>query len=132
MKKLTTLLCLLVLGVALCLPAWGAKKGGFTGGNRKDSEVSTVAEVKKMKDDAEVVLRGKITKQVGKEKYTFVDDTGSITVEIDDDDWDGVSVSEKDTVIIYGEVDKDIGKVTIDVDSIELSRSGKSNSKKKK
>lgn len=93
-----------------------AQKGGYTG--PKDTNVMTVAQAKQMRDDTEVVLRGNIIKQLGNEKYLFKDTTGEITIEIDDDDWHGLSVGANDLVEIYGEVDKDWNSVEIDVDSI--------------
>ena len=38
------------------------------------------------RDDQNVQLTGRITKQLGDEDYTFADDSGEIQVEIDDDD----------------------------------------------
>ena len=72
-----------------------------------------------MKDDAKAVLRGNIVKQVGHEKYLFKDATGEIVIEIDDDDWGGVTVGPQDTVELIGEVDKDFNKVEFDVDIVK-------------
>ena len=80
--------------------------------------VITVEEAKNMNDDAYVILQGYITDRNGDEKYVFQDKTGSITVEIDDDDWDGVDVSPADLVEIQGEIDKGWTAVEIDVDTI--------------
>lgn len=78
----------------------------------------TVAEAKKLNDDAPVIMTGKITKSLGGEKYLFTDNTGSVTVEIDNEDWRGVDVNDQDTVEIRGEVDKDFTSFEIDVDSV--------------
>ena len=56
---------------------------------------------------------GRATADIEKDGKSY-----SVTVEIDNDDWRGVSVSEKDTVEIRGEVDKDFMNFEIDVDSI--------------
>ena len=80
--------------------------------------VITVEEAKNMNDDAYVILQGYITDRNGDEKYVFQDKTGSITVEIDDDDWDGVDVSPADLVEIQGEIDKGWTAVEIDIDTI--------------
>ena len=77
----------------------------------------SVAEAKELRDDSPVVLVGKITKSLGGEKYLFTDGTETVTIEIDNEDWNGLSVSEKDTVI-RGEVDKGFTSYEIDVDSI--------------
>ena len=89
--------------------------GGFTGPSQA---AISVAEAKKLGDDAPVVLKGRIEKNLGGEKYVFTDDSGSVTVEIDNEDWNGVNVSEKDTVELRGEVDKDLMNFEIDVDSV--------------
>ncbi len=90
--------------------------GGFVGG--KESIV-TVRQVKEMRDDVNVVVKGKILQRLGDEKYLFEDGTGSITVEIDKKDWRGQTVTPDDTVKLYGEVDRGILKTEIDVDYVE-------------
>ncbi|MBQ8250908.1 MAG: NirD/YgiW/YdeI family stress tolerance protein [Alphaproteobacteria bacterium] len=91
-------------------------KGGFKG---PSAGITTVAEALKAKDDSLVVLTGKIEKETAKEKYLFRDSTGAITVEIDNDDWHGQDVTPADTVVIHGEVDKEIMHAPeIDVDKI--------------
>ena len=91
-------------------------QGGFNG---PSAGITTVAEALKAKDDSLVVLTGKIEKETGKEKYLFRDSTGAITVEIDNEDWKGQDVTPADTVVIHGEVDKEIMHAPeIDVDKI--------------
>lgn len=97
------------------------RNGGFYGPIADSASVS-VEQAKQMKDETFVVLNGKIKQMVGKEKYLFEDNTGSIIIEIDDDDWNGVSVGPEDSVVIRGEVDTHWNKPTdIDVDSITIS-----------
>ncbi len=91
------------------------QKGGFTG---PSSSVATVERAKKLRDDSNVILEGKITQHIGKDKYIFQDSSGDITIEIDNDDWNGVVVNPSDTVVIYGEVDKDWNSVEIDIDKV--------------
>ncbi|MBQ2810700.1 MAG: YgiW/YdeI family stress tolerance OB fold protein [Alphaproteobacteria bacterium] len=93
--------------------------GGFVG---PEPSVNTVAEALKMSDDMAVVLEGKIEKSLGNEEYMFSDSTGSIKVEIDDDNWRGVTVTPEDKVVIRGEVEKDMFKTEIEVDKIELKK----------
>ena len=88
---------------------------GFSGPSIAPSKVR---DVKKMRDDTNVVLVGKIEKSLGGEKYQFTDETGSIIVEIDEEKWMGVEVSPTDIVEIYGEVDKDWKRIKVDVDRI--------------
>lgn len=96
-----------------------ANMGGFQG---PGLQPSSVAEALKLNDDTPVVLVGQIEKSLGGEKYLFKDATGSVTVEIDNEDWRGVNVTPKDTIVLQGEVDKDFFKTEIDVDSVALKK----------
>ena len=89
--------------------------GGFIG----NETIVTVKQAKEMRDDTNDIMQGKIVAQVKGDKYTFEDNTGSITVEIDDEDWRGQMVTPSDTVKIYGEVDRGLTKTEIDVDTIQ-------------
>lgn len=91
------------------------KGGGYQNSNMP---VSTVAEVLVMEDDMPVKVSGKLTKQVKGNTYQLEDPTGMIMVEIDEEDWGGNVITEQDTVIIYGEVDKDKNKTEIDAKSV--------------
>ncbi len=90
--------------------------GGFVGGSET---IVTIKQVKEMRDDVPVVVQGNIVQRMGDEKYLFEDKTGSITVEIDDEDWRGQTVSPSDTVKLYGEVDAGLFKTEIDIDYVE-------------
>lgn len=102
--------------------------GGYTGpgGDAKPAAaagpITTVKDAKAAHDDTPVVLEGVITKRVSGEHYEFKDATGSIEVEIDNDDWPaGTSVSENTKVRLTGEVDHHKMKATdIDVDRVEI------------
>lgn len=96
-----------------------APRGGFTG---PGLSVSTVAEANKMSDDQPVVLVGQIQQSLGDEKYLFKDASGTITIEIDDEDWRGVNVTPEDTIEISGEVDKDLFDVKVDVNTVKLKK----------
>lgn len=84
-----------------------------------EENIITVEQAKNMQDDTDVVLQGKIVSQFGGERYTFADDTGSIMVEIDDDTWNGQTITPEDTVKIYGDVDRGIFSSEIEVDKIQ-------------
>ncbi len=68
--------------------------------------VETIEDVKNKKDDEIVVLQGVIEKAIGDEKYLFNDGTGTIIIEIDDDDFGGMTVNANEKVQITGEFDK--------------------------
>ena len=120
MKKFMTLTSLaLVFGLSGNALAQ-QPRGGFQG---PGLPVMTVAEALKVSDDTPAKLAGKIEKSLGNEKYLFKDATGTITIEIDDDDWKGVTATPDSELIIEGEVDKDMFKDTeIDVDVVTLKK----------
>ncbi len=126
-----------LLAAALCVPAGllpvsdtQAAEGGFSGptstqgggfqGPSATSGANTVAKALKSSDDTYVSLTGHIISRIGKEKYTFQDETGTITVEIDDKKFYGRTVTPETTVRIVGEVDWHVGSNEIDVDYLEI------------
>ena len=94
----------------------------YTGPSDKP-EINTVKDVlDNGKDDQNVQLTGRITRQLGDEDYIFADDSGEIHVEIDDDDMPVQSISETTPVTIYGEIDvKRLRANEIDVDRITVN-----------
>ncbi len=111
--------------MALTLAATGAAYAQNPGGGFAGPGIAPVpvAEALKMKDDAPVVLTGRIEKSLGNEKYQFSDDTGTIVVEIDDDDWNGVTVRPENTVELRGEIDKElIGEPEVDVNVVAIKK----------
>ncbi len=101
------------------VPSGSSEKGGFTGSS--ETEIVSVLEAKKLGSSVYVKLKGKITSKLGKETYLFKDNTGTVKIEIDDDDWNGVKAGPKDTVIIEGELEREQGGVIVDVDKIQLA-----------
>lgn len=92
--------------------------GGFTGPAASNLKV-TAAEAAKLSDDTPVILTGKIEQSLGDEKYMFRDASGTIIVEIDNDDWRGVTVGPNDTVELQGEIDTDMFQPNkVDVDTV--------------
>lgn len=84
---------------------------------------STVKQALTLKDDTKVQLRGHVVKAIGDEKYQFRDQTGTITVDIDDDLWNGKAISATTPITISGEVDVDYQptkRVEIDVDAVKF------------
>jgi len=100
-----------------------AAGGGFEGPRAPSMVRTTVKEALKMWDESIVVLVGNIINSLGNEKYTFRDETGEVVIEIDDDDWRGVTVTPNDTLEIVGEIDKEfIGQTKIEVKSFKVVR----------
>lgn len=91
---------------------------GYTGPGAQ--AITTVAAAQEAVDDANVVLQGHIIKKLGDEKYEFKDSSGTITVEIDDEDMPPVAFDDKTKVKLTGEVDKSMMTREIDVDLVEV------------
>lgn len=102
---------LLALGIIACTSAHASVHQGVT-----------VAEAKKMRDDRNVVVEGKITGRAGDDDYWLEDATGKIRIDADDDDDDdgGDYRLVGKTVRVVGEIDSDDGRVEIDSDSIQI------------
>ena len=112
--KRTIFMCLLVVLVFV-----GSMLHAQEGYRGPGPNTVTVETAKGMRDDSPVTLRGRLEQFLGDEKYLFIDDTGSIIVEIDNRLWRGISVDENDTVEITGEVDRDFTKVEVEASSIK-------------
>ena len=67
------------------------------------------------------MLEGKIKSHIKSDKYEFADKNGdTIVAEIDNNKWGNVTANEDTLLRIRGEVDKDLTKTKIDVDSVEV------------
>jgi uncharacterized protein (TIGR00156 family) len=109
--------------VALGITVATAHADPSTGGYKGPDGVTlvTVAEANEMSDDSVVKLQGYIVKSLGDERYEFKDDSGTIVVEIDDEDWRGVEAGPSDRVELRGEVDREWKTTELDVDSVQLA-----------
>ncbi|HSD70501.1 MAG TPA: NirD/YgiW/YdeI family stress tolerance protein [Woeseiaceae bacterium] len=114
MKSALAILAMFAAGVAA-----NAQTGGFKGPDNR--QVVMAAEVADLPDDAEVRLTGYVVRNIGDETYEFRDDTGTIIVEIDDEDWKGLEVTPEQRVEITGEVDQERQKTELEVDTIRLA-----------
>lgn len=112
-KYLSILLILLAISTSV--------SAEFVGPGSTKSLV-TVKSVDEMNDDDKVILEGYIIKKIKSEHFIFKDATGDIEIEIDNEDFDGIKVTPKTKVRIHGEIDKDWGFKTIDVDTVELAK----------
>jgi uncharacterized protein (TIGR00156 family) len=102
--------------LALTFVAVHAQQGGYKG---PGALAITVAEAKNLRDDSPVILRGKIERFLGDEKYLFSDDTGNITIEIDDRVWGTLSVDQNDLVEVTGEIDRDVRAIEVEIRTIK-------------
>ena len=114
MNKVKLMLAALLLS-GLALPA------AADNSNTPSAKKLTVADVKDLPDDTEVILEGYIASSLGDEEYIFKDETGSIKVEIDDDEMQTVKATPNDRVEIRGEIDTHMmAPADIEVESIRL------------
>ena len=116
MKKfLFAFLCLAITQNAL---AKEAKKGFIF--IPENVVIETVENVKNKADETFVYMQGQIVKALGDNKYAFTDKTGEIMLEIDNDEFNGVTVTAGEFIEISGEVDKEKMKPTkVEVKSIK-------------
>ena len=99
---------------AVCISTQAAAQtGGFVDPNR--SNEGTVAQLKRLPDNASLVVKGNIIRQVRGDVYEFRDNTGSVEIEIDNKYWNGQNVTSKETVRLLIEVDKDVMDTDYDV-----------------
>lgn len=120
MKKIS------VLALIAFMPLCGAFAGsGKNMNNNMNSNMNnsypavwTVTEVVSLPDDTPVVMRGRITKNMGNNIFVFEDASGTIMMEIDEESWNGNTVRVDDIVTVYGNVDKGSNYTEVDVDSI--------------
>ena len=117
MKKISTLA---VLGVIATGAALAGSNNMKNMNNDNMMTVMTVEQVRGLSDDSPVVIRGYLLRQNGENSYIFQDNTGTINLEIDDEDWNGLTVSPTDMVEVWGEVDKNgMSVMEIDVSAIK-------------
>lgn len=97
-----------------------AQSGGFSG---PDSlRLVTVAEALELTDDTHVKVQGRIVRSLGDEKYEFTDDSATITVEIDDDDWNGLEATPDMQVEVTGEIDAERAGNELDADTVRAAQ----------
>ncbi len=100
-----------------------ASGGGFSGPSSGTSSTQDINNSSWLHDDKPVILEGHILNAMGGDYYLFKDDRGSITIEIDNEDWMGVHVTPQNRVRIYGHIDKEMMERTVvDVSRIEILR----------
>ena len=90
---------------------------GYTGPGATPT-TTTVKAALEAADDTPVVLQGTIVKRIKGDIYEFRDATGSMKVEIDDEDFPPMEINDKTRVKLTGEVDRDLVGREIDVEFV--------------
>ncbi|MBO4700245.1 MAG: NirD/YgiW/YdeI family stress tolerance protein [Alphaproteobacteria bacterium] len=122
MKKISILAVVGVMATATAFAGPGSMANQNMNNNMNNNmmEVVTVEQVRAMPDDSPVIVRGYLLRQNGENSYVFQDTTGTINLEIDEEDWGGLTVSPTDMVEVWGEVDKNgMSMMEIDVSAIK-------------
>lgn len=120
MKKISILTLVAVMPICSAFAGSGQNMNRMNNMNNMNNQpaVWSVTEVLALPDDTPVVMRGRITKNMGNNIFVFEDASGTIMMEIDEADWNGNTVRVDDIVTVYGNVDKSSDYTEIDVDSI--------------
>ena len=122
MKKISVLALLAVVPVCGAIAGPGMKNNNMNNNNMMNQNQPTywsVTEVMSLPDNTPVTMRGRITRNMGDNIYVFEDSSGTIMMEIDEEDWNGNTVRVNDIVTVYGNIDKGSDYIEIDVNSIE-------------
>lgn len=89
-------------------------------GKQINKSVTQVADASNMAEDTIIYIQGNLTQSLGDEMYIFTDDSGNITVEIDDDLMQGHTFTPNMAVIITASVDKEGNVTSLDAEEIEF------------
>lgn len=119
MKKISVVVVLSLLPICGAIAGPGMNKNMNNNMQKQQPTYWSVTEVVEMPDNTPVVMRGRIRQNMGEQMYLFEDSTGTIMLEIDEEDWNGNTVRVDDMVTIYGNVDKDGRVAEIDVTAVE-------------
>lgn len=92
-----------------------------------EKTVSQVSEIKNMPDESMVYIQGYLIQNLGNENYTFQDDSGTMTVEIDDDLMANNTYSPTALVWIAAEVDNEGDVISLDAEEIQFMSNQASN-----
>ena len=119
LKKIAT--TLIAASGILC--AAGTANAQYVGPSQATSYRNVAEILKNPVDDVRVTLRGKVTSRLSDDMYQFTDGTGTISVEIDEEDFAGQRIDANPQVEIWGKVDKDLMRAPeIDVKRITIIR----------
>ncbi len=114
MKRLCLILSLVLTTSAFVI---AAENVGFQDGG---ANKVTITDALKMNDDSYVTVQGNIVKRISEDKYTFKDSTGTMTIEIDSEKWQGQTVNMTDKLELTGEIEKKLNSTILDVETVKI------------
>lgn len=97
-----------------------AQDHGYVGPGSEPSGTTTVGAVMAARDGTDVVLHGRIVRQIDEDHYLFDDGTGQVTVKIKRGEWKKATADAGTPVELKGEVDVDHKLVSVDVDKVRV------------
>lgn len=103
-----------LIALALAVPAAAQFSGPGQG------TVTTVADAHAARDDTPFDLTGNIVERLRDEYYTFQDETGTITAEIESIRFRGNPVTPETTIRITGEVERSLRGRELEVRRLEI------------
>ena len=114
-----------ILFVLASLGCAAAAQAGYTGPTAGPTLTTVRAVLEDGADEQLFTVTGHIVNRVGDEKYNFRDETGTILAEIDDKYFMNLTVDDKTTVELQGEVERDlIGAPELDVKRLTVLQPG--------
>lgn len=90
------------------------------GSTSRGGTATTVAEAAEARSDTRVVLEGHIIEHQRSDYFTFQDQTGTMTAEIERHKFRGQQVTPETKVRLHGEVEREVRGRYIDVDRLEI------------
>lgn len=85
---------------------------------RERLPITSVAEAKHLRDDSRIILSGHIVRRLDDDEFLFSDGTGTIKIEMDDDDWRKLRRHRRGRILIWAEVDRDDGRNELEVERV--------------
>ena len=114
MKKLSSLMLIMFMSAGF---VFADSNGGYFNENPFNKKM-TIEEALKQKDNSYVTIKGNIVKRISGDTYIFKDSTGTITVEIDANKWQGQFANKKDKFELSGEIERDFDFIKLDADNV--------------
>jgi uncharacterized protein (TIGR00156 family) len=71
-------------------------------------------------DNSLATLTGTLGESLGHERYSFSDDSGQMTVEIDNDISRHITLKNGQSITLYGEIDREHGGNELEVNFLEI------------
>ncbi|MCT7655815.1 NirD/YgiW/YdeI family stress tolerance protein [Oceanimonas sp. NS1] len=85
---------------------------------RERLPVTSVAEARRLADDSRIILSGHIVRRLNDDEFLFRDGTGTIKIDMDDDDWRKLRRHRRGQLLIWAEVDRDKRRVKLEVERV--------------